>query len=309
MTMVAASKRSKRARCMLAYCRFFRSDGTVVMRWSLATIVLVPRGGTAYADRAERRRVFEWAANTGFEGVEVSPHWLDIVRLEQSELQQVRDEALAVVLAVSGVNINRCILTRHERTQDHLQLLLRAVDAAYWLWAPLVTLSLSMQLDIGRPVVRGCDFSEAERKETAVHLRRLAEYAGERDIQLSIELHDDGMLDTAELCLDMMSRVETANVGVNPDLGNLVRSTAGADWRGTLQSLAPHTNNWHVKNYRQGQPSPVWDGDINYVEAFQLMRAAGYNGWVSIESYFGDVLDLQKRSLACLKPLAAIERQ
>jgi sugar phosphate isomerase/epimerase len=278
------------------------------MRWSLATIALVPRGGTAYADRAERGRVFEWAAGAGFAGVEVSPHWLDIVGLQQSEMQQVRDEALAVGLAVAGVNINRCILTRHRRAQEHLALLHRAVEAANWLQAPLVTLSLSMPLGSGPAVVRGCDFLEIERKETADCLGRLAEYAGERDIQLSLELHDDGMLDTAGLCLDMVSRVRAENVGVNPDLGNLVRSTVDADWRETLQWLAPHANNWHVKNYRQGRPSPVWDGDIDYVAAFQIMRAAGYDGWVSIESYFDEVLDLQTRSLAYLMPLAAIER-
>jgi hypothetical protein len=33
------------------------------------------------------------------------------------------------------------------------------------------------------------------------------------------------------------------------------------------------------------------------------MKAAGYQSWVSIESYFGDVLDLQQRSLAYLKQI------
>ena len=67
----------------------------------------------------------------------------------------------------------------------------------------------------------------------------------------------------------------------------------------------PRANNWHVKNYRHREPAPVWDGDIDYDSALAVMVAAGYRGWVGIESYFGDVLDLQARSLRYLKDLVA----
>lgn len=138
----------------------------------------------------------------------------------------------------------------------------------------------------------------------------LGELAARSGIELSLELHDDGLLDTAELCLEMLRRVRLTNVGVNPDLGNLVRSSeAPANWRLALEALAPHANNWHVKNYRGGKPAPLWDGDIDYARAVKIMRAAGYNRWVSIESYFGDVLDLQTRSLHYLQQIAEPERQ
>ena len=37
-----------------------------------------------------------------------------------------------------------------------------------------------------------------------------------------------------------------------------------------------------------GSPRRVWDGEIDYAAALAIMGAAGYSGWVSIESYFGD---------------------
>jgi len=79
------------------------------MRWSLATVALVPRGATAHADEQEQRRIFEWASAAGFQGVEISPQWLDIARFSEAELRGVRDRAAARGLAISGLNINRVL--------------------------------------------------------------------------------------------------------------------------------------------------------------------------------------------------------
>jgi len=283
------------------------------MRWSLATVALAPRGATAHANRLERLRILEWAATTGFEGIEISPQWLDITHLSNTELREFREDAAASGLAISGLNVNR-ILHPDAASVGSKLLLEHAIHVAAILSAPLVTLSFSSPLgDPSRPFLHGCDVPQAERDQNADLIRDLAARALPHGFQLSLELHDDGLLDTADLCLDMLQRVASENVGLNPDLGNLVRSCPDSDWRTTLKSLAPRANNWHVKNYRGSQPSPIWDGRIDYAEAFHIMRAAGYTGWVSIESYFGDVLDLQAKSLAWLKRLASdastLERQ
>jgi sugar phosphate isomerase/epimerase len=274
------------------------------MRWSLATIVLVPRGCAAHAGRSQRQRVFAWAAEQGFEGIEISPHWLEMLRLDDAELRQVADDAAAAGVKISGINVNRCILTQGDAAGDNLNLVRRAIEVAPMLAAPILTLSLSLPLGgPPRPIYQGRDTPQAERDECARLLRQLAEQAAAGKVSLSLELHDDGLLDTADLCLDMLQQVSAANVGVNPDLGNLVRSDRAADWQAALRMMAPHANNWHVKNYRSGKPSAVWDGEIDYGQAFQIMHAAGYAGWVSIESYFADPLDLQIRSLAYLRGL------
>ena len=62
---------------------------------------------------------------------------------------------------------------------------------------------------------------------------------------------------------------------------------------------------WHIKNYRDGRPVPVWDGDIDYHWALAIMHGVGYEGWVSIESYWGD-LESQEQDLEYLKRLDAI---
>jgi len=94
----------------------------------------------------------------------------------------------------------------------------------------------------------------------------------------------------------MLDAVDRPNVGCNPDLGNLIRTDPGADWRSALSVLAPHMNYWHVKNYADGAPCELNAGQIDYRDAFAIVSRAGYAGWVSLETYFGDdLLGLQIR--------------
>lgn len=279
------------------------------MRWAFAMIVLVQRGGWGTPpDAVERLRVLRWAAEAGFEGVEVSPRWYNVLDLSPAEIRAFAAEAAGAGLCVSGLNLNRGILTRTPAASRHLAEAERAIDVAAALGARTVNLSLSMPTLPGpdRPPVRGRDVPDEEHRQAAELIAGLGRRAQEVGVALALDLHDDGLLDTPELCLRLLRRVGLRNVGVNPDLGNLCRGPdAMPDWRAALAQLAPHALNWHVKNYRDVRPAPLWDGDIDYAEAFAAMRRSGYRDWVSIESYSGDAFDWQRRNLDYLRRLAS----
>ncbi len=275
------------------------------MQWSLATVALIPRGAIAHADASEQLRVVTWARQAGFRGIEVSPQWLNIDDAAPSELKRFRLTVEKAGLVVSGINVNRCLFTRGPQAEESLARMHRAIDLAEYLGTKLVTFSLSQPLGGQRPPLRGSDVPVEEYGRAAATLTEVAVKAAEAGIEISLELHDDGLLDTPERCLEVLQQVDSGNVGVNPDLGNFVRSTSpSADWKTALRMLAPRANNWHVKNYRGIEPVALWDGDIDYDQAFSIMRSANYDGWVSIESYFGDAFDLQQRSLLYLQRLA-----
>jgi sugar phosphate isomerase/epimerase len=278
------------------------------MQWSFATIVLVPRGEWGPKPGPDVcGRTFDWAARAGFSGVELSPRWLDFHASTSSELRALRRHLADAGLVASGLNISRCILTRTPEAPSHWSRLTRSVEVAEILGAEILNLSLSMPTLPGphRPLLHGRDVPEGEFQRSAELVEGLARRARDVGVRISVELHDDGLLDSAELCLRFLSMIAAANVGVNPDLGNICRAEPLPEWEHALRLLVPRTNCWHVKNYRQGEGTPLWDGDIDYDRAFAIMKESGYKGWVAIESYFGNVLDLQRRSLEYLKRLAA----
>jgi sugar phosphate isomerase/epimerase len=278
-----------------------------MMRWSFATIVLVPRGTWGKKpETEERRHIFDWAARTGFVGIEISPRWLDFHTSTSRELLDLRREVVDAGLVVSGLNISRCILTRTTEATSHWLRLTRSVEVAETLEAEIINCSLSMPTlpSPDRPPLLGRDVPETEFQRSVELVTDLAHRASRVGVKISLELHDDGLLDSADLCLRFMNQIQAPNVGVNPDLGNICRAGPVHDWEGALKLLAARTNCWHIKNYRQGEGAPLWDGDIDYNRALAIMRKSGYKGWVAIESYFGNVMDLQRRSLEYLKHLA-----
>ncbi len=280
------------------------------MRWSFATIVLVPRDRPFIRpDAAERRRTFAWAHATGFTGIELADEWLDFTRLDHQALGETRKEIADAGLQVSSLNIPRCHFTRESPAQHEMARIDRALGAGPVLGAEVINLSLAanpLSPDARPSASRGMQATPEEFERAVETITRLARLAAASGIRLVLELHDDGLLDTPELCLQLLRQVDSPAVRLNPDVANICRGPGPLpDWRQALQLLAPHAGNWHVKNYRAGQPVALPDGDIDYATAWGLMRSAGYAGWVSIESRLGDVRTEQRAGLAYLQSLAA----
>jgi len=93
------------------------------------------------------------------------------------------------------------------------------------------------------------------------------------------------------------------NVGLNPDLGNLIRLHRPIeDWREMVAKTLPYSNYWHMKNYIRDEdvardsyitmPAPMESGLINYREAFKVALSVGFQGILCTEHYGGDGLSV-----------------
>jgi sugar phosphate isomerase/epimerase len=305
------------------------AQGEAGMRFALGCTILTswnyPRPMFSTIPTAEEREpFFRFARQAGFDGVDLADSWLDWFSLNDDELTALRHQIEACGLVCAGLNPYRSILVNHPAAARNEERLYQTLAVADRLGVGVINIPLSVPFpavwsEADRAarqlqLVRAADYSEADWQLTAERLQALADRAASYGIALTLELHDDGMLDDSAATLKLWRLVDRANVGVNPDLQNLYRVPYPCeDWRQALLNLAPHTNFWHVKSnaksyvvdeartYSRG--ASLITGEIDYRWALTQMIKAGYDGWISIESGGGDSLEHATDDLRYLKRL------
>ncbi len=134
-------------------------------------------------------------------------------------------------------------------------------------------------------------------------LRELGRHAAEVGVLLSLEMYEDTYLGTADQSVQLVQDIGLANVGINPDIGNLIRLHRPIeDWREMVAKTLPYSNYWHMKNYIRDEdvardtyvamPAPMESGLISYREAFKVALSAGFQGILCTEHYGGDGLSV-----------------
>ena len=299
------------------------------MKIALATTILsgwnYPHPLFGYVPTAEERApLFTWARRAGFDGVDVADSWMNWYAMSDDQLREMRDQLDALGLACCALNPYRCLVVRHPDAQKNEEKLYRSLEVAKIWGARLLNLALSVPFpavwsDADRAerqnqLMRGEDFTDEEFAETAAKVRKLADQANEWEIELSIELHDDGITDRSDHVMRLHKLVDRPNVGVNPDLQNLWRVPYKTEsWQTAVLNMAPATNFWHVKSntrryvpetgrYQSGRAS-LRDGDIDYRWALTKIAGAGFDGWLSVESGGADPLYTAEGDLHYLRDL------
>lgn len=301
------------------------------MQYSLATTIVsgwnYPRPLFASVPTAdEREPLLRWARSEGFAGIDLADTWMSWYAMTDEQLREFRDQVRAAGLVVSGLNPYRCILVRHESAGRNLEKLERSLEVCRALDCGVLNLALSVpfpavwsereRAERQLKLARDRDYSEADYAEAAHKIAGLADQAARDGIQLTIELHDDGLTDTSSGVLRLHRLVNRPNVGVNPDLQNGYRVPYPTeDWRAALLALAPHTNYWHVKscskvyhldeNRTYSLRASLQDGDLDHRWALTQLHRAGFDGWIVVESGGGDSLRTAASDRAYLADLVA----
>ncbi|WP_415856607.1 sugar phosphate isomerase/epimerase family protein [Sinomonas sp. G460-2] len=132
-------------------------------------------------------------------------------------------------------------------------------------------------------------------------IRELGKHAAELGLPVALELYEDTYLGTADSAVRFVEEVGLDNVGLNPDVANLIRLHRPVeDWRELFAKTLPYANYWHVKNYARDEsadgtwatstPSTMEAGLINYRQVFRDAVKLGFNGIILAEHYGGDSL-------------------
>ena len=224
--------------------------------------------------------IVERAVAYGYDGVDFRGY---LGRLPLPELPEFSDHAAASAalfreagLAVPGMSSSACIAGDPETALAEIR--------AY---APLCRA-------FGAPFLRvfgGGDFAEEDRpaaRASAIRtLRQAVPIAEEYDLTLVLETHDRWI--PGSVLRPIMEAVDSPRVAILWDIHHPYR-VAGESPDETWAAVGPWVRYTHVKDSRLDSPGDddyrlclVGQGDIPIVETLAVLRAGGYDGWLTLE--------------------------
>ena len=261
-------------------------------------------------------------SDIGFIHVDITDSWLRIGDLTPSGLDSLIDVLDSLALSVPAVSTARRSVIDPQHGAVNLAYLHRVLDAAPAVGADVVSVGLFQALTPAQrealwfwTVPGAQDPDDAEVWSLAVQrFRELGAHAAQLGLKLSLEMYEDTYLGTADSAVRLITDIDLPNVGLNPDLGNLVRLQRPVEhWQSMLDKTLPYANYWHVKNYFRSEdpstttvlttPAPLELGVMNYRAAIKQAMRTGYRGAFCTEHYGGDGLGVSARNRDYLRGL------
>lgn len=162
--------------------------------------------------------------------------------------------------------------------------------------------------DLNVPVIRvfGGKIPEGVTREEAIDLlvrslSQVADHAGERNVMVCIETHDD-WCDPAHIAA-VLGRVNHPAIAANWDIMHPVRA-GGATMDSAFEALKPWIRHLHIHDGSKSAPGllPIGDGEIDHHRALELLKTINYDCFISGEWIGWEPYDVHlPRELAMMK--------
>lgn len=287
--------------------------------WTIAGSTLPLAGADAAGRPMHLASAGDWRTQLhrlrrcGFTACDLVDGWLRVDLLDDARLSELRASLADAGVALVGISVIRASVIDPDHGVENLERTRRALHAAAALGAPVVSVGFhrplaGLQLEAPFWTVPHPqdDAGDATFATAAERLAGLCAEARTLGIDVSLELHESTLLDRSDRVLRILHDVGAANLGVNLDIGNLVRVPfpPPEPWQATVAALAGHVNYWHLKNYVRLEhagglvltgPTALADGEIDYRFALRAVLDAGYRGPLCVEHYGGDALTAMRR--------------
>ncbi|SDH27858.1 sugar phosphate isomerase/epimerase family protein [Agrococcus jejuensis] len=283
--------------------------------WPIATclhgIPTVGRDGVALHDASSETwdDMLAQVQDVGFSMIELADSHIRPADLEPSRRDELLSIAAARGIRIPSVHLQRqsVIMPGHE--ERNLAYAHRTIDAAAE-WGMQV-FSTGLHQPFSEAQRRALWFWTAEGPKdpddpevwdaAVTRLRELGRHAADVGLRMSLEMYEDTYLGTADSAVRLVEEIGLDNVGLNPDIANLIRLHRPIeDWREMHAKTLPYANYWHVKNYTRDEsadgswatsvPCSMEAGLINYREVVRDALALGFDGIFLMEHYGGDSL-------------------
>lgn len=250
-------------------------------------------------------------AEAGFACVDPTDSWLRIADLSPSRRAEFMAVAAAVGLRIPAISTARRSVIDPIRGEEYLAYAHRVVDTAAEVGAMVVNTGFFEALNLAQRDALWFWTAQGPVNPddpgvwalAVARVRELGRHAAEVGVEISLEMYEDTYLGTADSAVRFVTEVSASNVGLNPDLGNLVRLHRPVEhWESMARKVLPYANFWHVKNYFRSEdatdgrvstmPAPLELGVINYRRAVKMAVDEGFRGPITVEHYGGDGLSV-----------------
>jgi sugar phosphate isomerase/epimerase len=240
----------------------------------------------------------EYAAKTGFRGVDLGYYWED----KEKEIPQVslwlKEHDIALSGYIVGNNFGAVVGT--DKVRDEIAKVKTAIDEAAALGAKVMRIFAGgregLSWDQGRDLICDC-------------LAESTSYATTKGISLALEDHG-GLAAVSSQVLYYVKKINSPFFRTNVDIGNFWN--AGEEPGAGVAATAPYAAMVHVKDLKKRpdgslESVPVGDGDIDFSHCFRILRDTGYDGFVSLEYEARiDAYEGITRSIAHIKKSLAV---
>jgi sugar phosphate isomerase/epimerase len=106
-------------------------------------------------------------------------------------------------------------------------------------------------------------------------MKAVCDYSGKKGITLGVEDHE-GVTQSADLCVEIMQRVNSPYAGINLDITNFI-STPTQDAYAQIAACLPYATNIHIRDHFYDHSAVDMD------RVWQIFAQAGHQGFVSAE--------------------------
>lgn len=272
----------------------------------------------------------EWAKHLrlvhqlGFTEVDPTDTWVRVGDLTPERLADFTGVLTDTGLTIPAISTSRRSVMDPERGEEYLAYSHRLLDNAAELGIPLVSFGFFQAFKPAQEkalwfwLADGWhdDESPEVRARAASLIRELAVHAQDNGQQITLEMYEDTYVGTADGAVAFLREVDHPACGLNPDIGNFVRLHRPLEpVQDMLDTLLPHTNYWHVKNYLRDEdpdtgqvmtfPVPMDFGLINYRAAITQAIGLGFKGAFLCEHYGSDAITVIAKNRAYIRDILA----
>jgi sugar phosphate isomerase/epimerase len=274
----------------------------------------------AFSTNAYMKFPFEEAASRiaalGYEGLELMadvPHAWPSGLLDGPK-QAIRSAMARNGLAFSNVNAFMMNAVNDYRQPYWYPSFLEADEGYRRVRIDHTRRALTLCAELGAPHITtepGGPLAPGQSRESAVALfveglKPLAEHADKLGVMLLIEPEPGLLVETTEQYLEVAEKVDSPAIGLNFDVGHAY--CVGEDIPKAIASLAGQIRHYHFEDIaatRVHHHLVPGRGAIDFAGVVEAIRAAGYDGWLTVELYpnIDDPDAAARGAFEVLKPL------